>query len=196
MARQIGLMGGTFDPVHNGHLSIARSFVECDLIDELWILLTPEPPHKKTDVLTDFSSRYQMLQKAFDDMDQVVISDVENDLPQPAYTLNTIRHLKSTYPPHTFYLCIGEDSLRDFHTWHQYKEIVNETDLIVAKRPGIEIDTVDTQILGCTHFVDHQPVDISSTEIRDRVAEGRPIVDLVPKQVEAFIRTKGLYRER
>jgi len=136
--KKIGLFGGTFDPVHNGHVSIARSFMNSGVIDELWILLTPNPPHKKDGKQVQYSSRLAMLNNAFADL-PVTILTIENDLPKPSYTFQTIRHLKKEHPNYEFYFCMGEDSLAQFDTWKFFKEILEEANLLVAKRPVTDI---------------------------------------------------------
>ncbi len=192
MSMRIGLFGGTFDPVHNGHLSIARSFLNSGLIDELWVLLTPHPPHKESD-LSSYETRYNMLQKTFGDMGKVSVSTIENKLPKPSYSVQTVRHLKAEYPDHTFYFCMGEDSLAQFNTWKFYTEILKECELLVARRPGVTHEEVEDQILSRTHFVDHTPKDISSSQIRELVAGGDSIENLVPDHVVKIIEKEQLY---
>lgn len=192
MSRHIGLFGGTFDPVHNGHLSIAHSFLESNLIDELWVLLTPYPPHKNQNQ-TAYDIRLRMLQKAFAGIQNLSITTIENELPKPSYSVQTIRHLKQKYPGHTYLYCMGEDSLVHFHTWKYYEEILEECELMVARRPGETHREVENKILQHTHFVDHTPLDISSSEIRNKIARGNSISDLVPEEVVKVIEKEQLY---
>lgn len=193
MSVNVGLFGGTFDPVHYGHLSIAKSFIESEYIDQLWILLTPDPPHKDNSHRTDYESRKRMLEAAFSDMDDVIISDIERDLPRPSYTIQTIEHLKKQYPDTTFFLCIGEDSLEEFHEWHRYKDILKECELLVAERPDYKGDTIDQAILGRVHFISHEPIDLSSTELRRALKEKRGIADYIPEAVVEIIEREQLY---
>ncbi len=123
--QSVGLLGGSFDPVHNGHLSIARSFVESSYISYLWLLLTPESPHKTQQEFTDYDLRFEMLSRAFKDDDNIVVSDVEKRLPPPYYTLQTLQHVTAQHPDKKFYLCMGEDSLVHFHTWHKWHNILS-----------------------------------------------------------------------
>lgn len=132
-----------------------------------------------------------MLKLAFSAEEDVVISDLEKNLPSPSYTLQTIRHLKDENPGTAYYLCLGEDSIEQFHNWHRYREILDELPLLVAERPGFDSSRVDPEILERTIFVDHEPVDISSSEIRDLVsATGQ----LIPEPVKAYIEAHQLYR--
>ncbi|MEQ8525569.1 nicotinate (nicotinamide) nucleotide adenylyltransferase [Gracilimonas sp.] len=192
MSRRIGLFGGTFDPVHNGHLSIAHSFLESKLIDELWVLLTPYPPHKSQDQ-TDYDMRLLMLREAFSGIQNLSIKTIENELPKPSYSVQTIRYLKKKHPNQTYLYCMGEDSLAYFHTWKYYEEILEECELIVARRPGETHTEVEDKILKRTHFVDHTPLDISSSEIRKKIARGSSISDQVPEEVVKVIEKEQLY---
>jgi nicotinate-nucleotide adenylyltransferase len=192
----IGLLGGSFDPVHNGHLSIAKSFLGSDLLDELWILLTPDPPHKADRPQADYQLRLEMLQFAFSDFDNIKVSDIEKQLPQPSYTIQTLKYLKEQYPEQTFYLCIGGDSLQDFKKWKDWQEILDYTDLLVARRPNMSINKIDKILRNDVHFVDHEPIEVSSTMIRDAVASGDDISGLVPSSVKHIIDNKQLYRDK
>jgi len=196
MGKRVGLLGGTFDPVHNGHISIADSFLESEFIDELWIILTPHPPHKDRKSITDFETRMEMLDLAFSGKKNIRVMGIEKELPKPSYTIRTILHLEETNPEVQFYLCIGEDSLADFKQWHRYMEILEHCDLLVAKRPDTQYgkDDIDPDIYKHIYFVEHKPVDISSTELRNKIRIGDKIDRLVPLPVRKFIQSHQLYR--
>jgi nicotinate-nucleotide adenylyltransferase len=189
--KRIGLFGGSFDPVHNGHIEAVNSFLESGLIDEIWILLTPAPPHKPDQKKTDFEHRYNMLKLAFQESDNIKISNLEKDLPKPSYTLQTILHLKTQHPDKTFFLCLGEDSLQSFHKWHKYDEILEECTLLVVDRPGSDHGDVDSDILEKSIFVDHKSMNISSTEIR-RASNSSTRMKL-PDEVLSYIQKNNLY---
>lgn len=191
---RIGLFGGTFDPVHNGHVSIARSFLNSGLIDELWVLLTPFPPHKNEQNHVSYQTRLTMLKSALGDLDHIKIVTVEKDLPKPSYTYQTIHHLIEQFPNHTFYYCMGQDSLVNFHMWKFYDKILDQVDLIVAQRPGEHLDNVTMKILKQTVFVDHEPINISSSEIREYNKLGQPIDHLIPEAVFQIINQDQLYQ--
>ncbi|MFO7798185.1 nicotinate (nicotinamide) nucleotide adenylyltransferase [Rhodohalobacter sp.] len=191
--KRIGLFGGSFDPVHNGHLEAVNSFLDSGLIDEIWILLTPVPPHKTDQRKTDFEHRYNMLKLAFQESDNTKISDIEKDLPKPSYTLQTIHHLKNQYPDYTFFLCLGEDSLQSFHKWHKYDQILEECTLMVVDRPGSDHSGVGSEILEKTIFVDHKPMNISSTEIRE-APDSFALMNL-PDEVQNYIQKNNLYTD-
>ncbi|HET8865696.1 MAG TPA: nicotinate (nicotinamide) nucleotide adenylyltransferase [Gracilimonas sp.] len=192
MPPKIGLFGGTFDPVHKGHLSIAHSYLDSDFVDKLWVLLTPYPPHKQLSQAS-YEIRLKMLNAAFEGVNRVSVSTIENSLPKPSYSVQTIRHLKQEHPDTEFFYCMGEDSLSKFHTWKYYREILEECELLVAKRPGVTHDEVEEVILDHSYFVEHTPLDISSSEIRGRVSAGESIEDLVPDKVLEIIEKEQLY---
>ena len=188
-----GILGGTFDPVHIGHIRIAESFLRSRVIDKLLVLPAPAPPHKKGQDRTSFEDRLKMLRIAFQDHENVEVSDLELQLPEPSYTIRTIKHLQKTYPDVNWYLCLGEDSLVDFHKWYKSKEILKRVPLLVAERPGFDSQSIHQEILNRTIFVEHDPVDVSSTGIRETV-QINGIVNEVPARVGEYIMEKGLYK--
>lgn len=193
MPARIGLFGGTFDPVHRGHVSIAESFLNSGFIDELWVLLTPFPPHKQGNGHTIYELRHRMLKAAFEGMESVKILTVENELPKPSYTINTIRHLKSTYPDKEFHFCMGEDSLTGFHTWKFHEDILEEAKLLAAERPEYDRSLVSGYILEKTTFVTHEPLSISSSEIKERISNKESIETFVPDKVLRIIVDEKIY---
>lgn len=196
LQKSIGILGGSFDPVHNGHLSIAKSFLDSDLIDELWVLLAPDPPHKTGQTQTDYRLRFEMLQATFKNFEAVKVSDLEKQLPQPSYTIQTLECLVQKYPEYTFRLCVGGDSLRDFKKWKDWQKILDYADLLVARRPSADIENIDEDLKDHLHFIDHEPVQISSTMIRNTVANGYDISGLVPSSVKKIIDNENLYRQK
>lgn len=193
MPERIGLFGGTFDPVHKGHQSIADSFLRSEFISELWILLTPYPPHKSSTKQASYKTRLQMLEEVFSETAHVKINTIENTLPKPSYSVLTIRYLKNAFPDNTFYFCMGEDSLTQFHTWKFNEEILDECKLLVAERPGADHSKVDPKILSRTHFVEHIPLDISSTRIKEKIQTGEPFSEDIPESVFNIIKKEQLY---
>lgn len=190
----VGLFGGSFDPVHRGHISIAESFLNASHISELWVMLTPESPHKQREEKTSYNLRFEMLQLAFADVKNAEVSDFEQQLSPPYYTVNTLRELKKTFKDKRFFLCMGEDSLIDFESWHRWEEILEYCELLVARRPSYDVKKLNNTIRENTNFVSHEPMDISSTEIRKKVREGKKIDGLVPTRVEEFILDRKLYK--
>lgn len=194
--RVVGLLGGSFDPVHNGHISIAESFTASDYISELWILLTPESPHKRDQKqTTDYALRLKMLSLAFKNWEDIVICDIEKHLSPPYYTIQTLKYLKEQHADKKFYLCMGEDSLVNFHQWHRWKEILEYCDLLVAHRPSQQPKNVNPEIADQSHYIAHKPVDISSTQVREKKDSKSDISSLVPPAVAAVISQFELYRD-
>lgn len=192
---RIGIFGGTFDPVHHGHLKIADSFLASNLLDELLVLPTPAPPHKTFKNRTPFSHRFEMLKIAFRHKQEVTVSDLENQLEAPSYTLRTIRHLQARHPSKKFFLCIGEDSLATFHEWWNYEELLQLAPLIVAARPGFKGKRQSDEILDRAIFVDHEQIDLSSTDIREKARKnGTVSSEIVPEAVAEYVSKHELYR--
>lgn len=160
-------------------------------MDSIRVMLTPYPPHKKPGLQTSYQHRLNMLHIAVDDLENVNISDLETKLPQPSYTLQTIDHLQENEPDSLFFLCIGEDSVVHFSEWHRFKEILEKVTLVVAERPGFDKRKVSSDILEKTIFVEHTPVNISSTEIRE--GETGDCEMFVPNEVEMYIQKHSLY---
>ena len=181
--KKVGLLGGTFDPVHNGHIEIAKSFIGSGYIDELWILLTPYPPHKIDKKHVSYEKRLLMLENAFNNHEFKILS-IEKDLPKPSYTYRTIKVLKKENPDYRFFFCLGEDSLTKFHTWKHFDKILEEAELLVA----------ETTILKKTTFVEHQPIDISSSSIKSNINDELYLKSYLPSSVHSVIEKENLYR--
>ena len=183
------LFGGTFNPLHNGHLAIAQSVLEQGLADEVWILITPCNPWKKDQALLDDRLRYDMVAQAVKEMDGVRASDYEFKLDKPSYTANTLRRISANYPDREFILTIGADNWVKFHNWRESDFILNNYPIIVYPRQGYPIETLsgNVTLLNCPLM------DISSTQIRQMVHNGTPINELVPASVARTIKEKGLY---
>lgn len=189
MKKRVGIFGGSFDPVHQGHIHIVSSFLKSGLLDEVLITLTPDPPHKKKSTQAAYSHRLKMLELAFEENRSVVVSDIEQSLPSPSFTLQTIQHLKKTNQNTLYFLCMGEDSLANFHTWYKYRLILGEVTLIVARRQGYESDDLLPEILEKTIFINNTEVEVSSTEIRSGVLKNK----LLPDKIADYIKKNQLY---
>ncbi len=183
------LFGGTFNPLHNGHLTIAQSVLEQGLADEVWILITPCNPWKKDQALLDDRLRYDMVAQAVKEMDGVRASDYEFKLDKPSYTANTLRRISADYPDREFILTIGADNWVKFHNWREADFILKNYPIIVYPRQGYPIENVS----GNVTLLDCPLMDISSTQIRQMVHNGTPINELVPASVARTIKEKGLY---
>ena len=184
------LFGGTFNPLHNGHLAIAQSVLKQNLADEVWLLVTPCNPWKTEQVLLDDGLRYDMTVQAVKDIKGIVVSDYEFRLPQPSYTANTLRHLSADFPERQFILTIGADNWVKFDEWRDYQFIRANYPIIVYPRKDCSINesTDGAVLLNCPL------VDISSTDIRNLVNKGESIDHLVPASIARTIKENKLYQ--
>ncbi len=181
---KIGLFGGSFNPIHNGHIAIAKAILgQCDL-DEIWLMVSPQNPLKQDQKLLDDSLRLELAQKALEGEKKINVCDYEFHLPKPSYTWNTLQHLKDDFPHHTFILLIGGDNWERFPHWYKSAEIIRDYQIIVYPRSGSEIDC--TELPPNIKVVETPLLDISSTEIRERIKKGQSIKGLVPTCVETF----------
>ena len=183
------LFGGTFNPLHNGHLAIVKSVLEQGLADEVWMLITPCNPWKKDQELPDDRLRYDMVAASVKDMENVFASDYEFNLPNPSYTANTLRHISADYPDREFILTIGADNWVKFHNWREADFILKNYPIIVYPRKDYPIDSVSENVF----ILDCPLMDISSTQIRQMVKDGTPINEFVPASVARTIEDLHLY---
>jgi nicotinate-nucleotide adenylyltransferase len=200
---RLGVFGGTFDPVHVGHLILAEQCREQGRLDLVLFVPAARPPHKEEGALTPFDKRVEMLKLAISGQPAFRALDLEKDRPGPSYTVETLTELKTKYAGADLLLIMGSDTLHDLPHWHQPASILNLAGLLVAPRPGwAMIAAADLrQALGleATWPLNLQEVtvpvlDISSRDLRRRLAEGRSVRYLIPRAVEAYIEDKGLYR--
>ncbi|MBQ0145757.1 MAG: nicotinate (nicotinamide) nucleotide adenylyltransferase [Lachnospiraceae bacterium] len=199
--KRIGLLGGTFDPPHNGHIILAENALKQMNLDTVILLVSPDPPHKQDKQITAFSHRYNMSGLAAEGKDGILVSDYETHLPVPSYTAQTLEHLKDQYPNDVFYFIIGEDSLDNIEKWYHPEKVMKLTELIVAVREeNFESRTIEDQINylktkygAVIHLLKSDYVNISSTGIRSNIINGKNIKGLVPEKVEEYIWKEKLY---
>lgn len=172
-----GIFGGSFNPIHNGHISLARQLKEKAGLDEVWLMVSPLNPLKHADDLLSDEARLEMARRALKNEEGIIASDYEMRLPKPSYTWNTLQALSKDYPDREFVLMIGGDNWDLFDRWYRAEDIKTNYEIVVYTRtPG-----------------DPGFIDISSTEIRQRIREGKSIRKLVPRVVEAMIKKNGYY---
>jgi len=194
----VGLLGGTFDPPHIGHLWLAESAREQLGLDHVLFLPVGEPPHKEGKVVTAVSHRLAMAQLAIQDNPCFILDTTDCDRPPPHTTVTLLPQIQTLYPEAQLWLLIGADSLRDISTWVAPQHIINQCRLAVLPRPGVEIDwealeTAVPHIRPATHWLDGPSVAISSTEIRHWANSGNSLRYLVPASVCAYIQEYKLY---
>ncbi len=178
---QIGIFGGTFNPIHNGHLAIARKIVESGKVDEVWFMVSPLNPFKQHIELLDDNIRLEMTRKALEGEHGIICTDYEFGLPRPSYTWNTLQSLKKDYPQHTFSLIIGADNWCKFSAWRNNDDIIREHRLLVYPRTGYPIDK--ESLPQSVSFIDMDTIDVSSTEIRQLIRNGNDVSSLIPGSI-------------
>jgi nicotinate-nucleotide adenylyltransferase len=196
---RLGILGGTFDPPHNGHRTLAEASLRKLQLDGVLWVLTPDPPHKTRPDITPYALRREMLQSAIAGNPAFLLCEVEAERPGPHYMVDTIAILQARNPQADYTLLLGEDSLRDLPLWNRPEDVIALCKLAVLRRPDRQADMAALEILlpgigARTTYLDAPPVDISSTEIRDRIRRGETIAGLVPIEVEIIIRRELLYK--
>ena len=167
--KKVAIFGGSFNPIHTGHIALAQAVQQQCGLDEVWLMVSPQNPLKRNDAdLLDDSLRFEMAQKALEGVEGVKACDYEFHLPKPSYTWNTLQHLTKDYPDYTFTLLIGGDHWAHFQRWRHWKDILWHYDVIVYPRDEYQ-GTISVPLLN-----------VSSTEIRKRVRAGQSISGLVP----------------
>jgi nicotinate-nucleotide adenylyltransferase len=195
---RIGVFGGTFDPVHLGHLILAEQCREQGRLDQVWFVPAARPPHKLDQELTPFSHRVEMLNLAIAGQPAFRVDELEKERPGPGFTAVTLEELQRQHSGNEWSLIIGGDALRDLPGWFHPERIVAQAELLVMPRPGASMPSVEElQVkLGAAvrvQVIEVPLIGISSTEVRKRICAGRSVRYLVPRAVEAYIRDKHLY---
>jgi nicotinate-nucleotide adenylyltransferase len=214
-ARRTGVYGGTFDPIHLGHMEIARAVVERFRLDELLLVPAFKPPHKQARAVSQPFHRFALSAIASMDDPRIRVSTIELEMPERPYSFQTVERLRdSGCRDAKLYFVIGADSFAEIMTWREPERLLSNVDVIVAARPGIEVETShlpekfrskirnlerqsnvfdeEDRLIYLTSYVER---DISSREIRRRVREGISIRDAVPERVADYIEKYGLYRQ-
>ena len=193
--KMVGLFFGTFNPIHIGHLIIANHLVEFSDLDEVWFVITPQSPFKTKQSMLDDHHRYQMVYEAVQEYPKLRPSNIEFDLPQPSYTINTLAHLDEKYgKDHQFALIMGEDNLKSFHKWKNYETILELHSIYVY--PRVSEGVVEHQFKGHPKItkVDAPIMEISSTFIRKAHKAGKNIRPMLPESVWKYMDEMNFYR--
>lgn len=191
---KIGLYFGTFNPIHVGHVTIANHLAEYTDLDKVWFVVTPHSPFKKKSSLLDNRQRYEMVYRATEDYQKLEPSDIEFNLPQPNYTIDTLTYLQEKYPKYEFALIMGEDNLKSFHKWKNYELILDNHHIYVY--PRISNGKVDTQF--STHSkiqkVAAPIMELSSTFIRKSIKDGKNVRPMLPEHVWEYLDEMNFYK--
>ena len=201
--RRVGVFGGTFDPVHLGHLVLAEQCREQARLDEVWFVPSARPPHKLDRPLTPFDRRAEMLALAVAGNPAFRVDQSEKDRPGPSFTADTLDDFRRRHPDCEFFLLIGSDTLKDLPSWRDPARVVEAATLLVVARPHSPVPPPE-QVRAALGLAGQAPlrlqvvqaplIDIASRDLRDRAAHGRSLRYLVPRAVECYIEDKGLYR--
>lgn len=177
----IGIFGGSFNPIHNGHIALAKVLLRECCLQEVWFVVSPQNPFKVGEHLLDDEVRFQLAWKALKPYSQLIASDVELHLPKPSYTWRTLQELSLRYPNHHFTLLIGGDNWDSFPRWAHSDYLLSHYDIAVYPRTNGSVAATTPQNVK---IVNAPLLNISSTDIRHRVAQGQSISGLVPKEIE------------
>ncbi len=198
--KKIAIMGGTFDPIHYGHLVTAEAVMHEYQIDRVLFIPSGQPPHKNDSQVTSAEHRYLMTLLATETNPRFFSSRIEIDREGYTYTIDTIRELKKMYPETEIYFITGADAFSNILTWKNPELLLSSCHFVAATRPGYsrkkaapQIEAVMERHADTLHYLEVPALSISSSEIRERIKEGRPIKYLLPETVENYIYKHGLY---
>lgn len=198
---RIGILGGTFNPIHNGHLLMAEYVREAMELEQVWIMPSGRPPHKHHPVLVTDEDRCEMIKLAIQDNETFVFSDMEMMRNGITYTADTLEQLRETYPEHEFYFIMGADSFVELSTWYHPEKIFSLAEIVVVNRQGTTRhqfaeyrDLYEKKYGREAFFVEMPFIGISSTNIRLRASTGLTVRYQVPDVVVEYMEKKGLYQ--
>jgi nicotinate-nucleotide adenylyltransferase len=218
LRRRIGVYGGTFDPIHNGHLSVAAAVREAFALEQILFVPAFVPPHKRGQRISSSYHRYAMAALATEDAPAMMVSAMELEAPAKPYTIETLHSLQAEQREAQLLFIMGADSFADVTSWHEHERLLSEYDIIVAARPGYckvtdliehlapRLQAQVVNLLGGRrpkkesltspriYLTDYVVTDVAATEIREAVSRGRAINHLVPQAVARYIEKYGLYQ--
>ena len=184
------IFGGSFDPIHVGHVSLASEVIASGLANEVWFMVSPQNPHKEQQNLTDENVRLEMVRLAIQGNEHFKACDFEFNLPRPSYTRNTLNALEGSFPDREFVLLVGADNWEKFDRWYKHGEILERYGIIVYPRDNSNVPMLPDGV----KWLSARLHDVSSTQIRGIVAQGGDISGLVTADVKDFIDKSGLYK--
>jgi nicotinate-nucleotide adenylyltransferase len=192
--KKIGLYFGSFNPIHIGHLIIANHLVEHTNLDEVWFMVTPHNPHKEKKTLLADIHRLELVRRAVEDYSKLKASNLEFDLPQPSYTVNTLAYIKEKHPDYSFSLIMGEDNLKSFPKWKNYETILKYYNIYVYPRIS-QLQIPDFLVKHSKiHYVDAPIIELSATAIRKAIQANKNIRPLVPLAVWQYMDEMNFYK--
>ena len=192
--KDVGIFGGSFNPIHYGHLRLAEYFVNSGRVDEVWLLVSPQNPLKERGMLLDASFRLELARAAVSGHAGIEASDFEFSLPLPSYTWRTLRALTEAYADCRFSLIIGADNWARFDRWARHDEILARYPLLIYPREGYPIDA--TTLPQGVSLAQAPLFPYSSTAVREQIRRGAPLTDMIPTCVVSLLRQHGYYTPR
>jgi nicotinate-nucleotide adenylyltransferase len=188
----VGLYFGSFNPIHVGHLIIANYMVQNTGMNQVWFVVSPQNPLKKSGSLLNEYHRLYLVQVSIEDEPSLKATDIEFRLPKPSYTIDTLTYLGEKFPQHKFSVIMGSDSYQNLQAWKNYEQLIKNYPIFVYHRPGFAVDK--NYEGGFFNFVKAPLLEISSTYIRKVINEGKSIRYLVTEKVRDEIERNGYYR--
>lgn len=183
---RIGIYGGTFNPIHQGHIALAKHFLQIMDLDDVWFIVSPQNPFKQYDGdMLDDQKRLELVRMAIANEAHLVATDYEFKLPTPSYTWRTLQALSRDYPSTEFVLLIGADNWHSFDRWYHGQDLIEQYSIAIHPRRGYPID--GSTLPPTVHYLDTPLYDISSTDIRARIHQGLPIDGLVPPTIVSLV---------
>ena len=190
--RRIGIFGGSFNPIHVGHALIASYIAESGAVDMLWLMVSPQNPLKENSGLASDYDRLRMTELVSRRIENVTTSAFEFDLPKPSYTIDTLNALKAKFPDDEFYLVIGADNWCLFDKWKNGEEIISKYHILIYPRRGYDI-VIPEKYSDRVKVVEAPLIEVSSTQVRERLALMKSVSFYVPEAVEKYIVKNELY---
>ncbi len=176
-----GIYGGSFNPIHNGHIAIARAMLDCGAVDEVWLMVSPQNPLKQSTDLLDEQMRLDMTRRATADIPGITACDYEFHMPRPSYMWHTLQNLSHEYPDREFILLIGADNWQVFDRWYHADDIIAHYPIRIYPRRGYDIEA--STLPHNVELVDTGLYDVSSTMVRERIQRGEDVSQLIPASI-------------
>ena len=194
--KRIGIFGGSFNPIHLGHTALAAYICELGLVDEVWLMVSPQNPLKQDLTLLDEQERLAMARLAVAPYPTLKASDFEFTLPRPSYTYHTLQALRAAYPDYAFSLIIGEDNWRCFDRWYRGEDIARETSIIVYPRDvegNLRVEGKESKVITTNCQYTPKLLPYSSTEVRECITQGRDTTPVLHPDVARYIQERQFY---
>ena len=194
--KRIGIFGGSFNPIHLGHTALAAYICELGLVDEVWLMVSPQNPLKQDLTLLDEQERLAMARLAVAPYPTLKASDFEFTLPRPSYTYHTLQALRAAYPDYAFSLIIGEDNWRCFDRWYRGEDIARETSIIVYPRDvegNLRVEGKESKVITTNCQYTPKLLPYSSTQVRECITQGRDTTPMLHPDVARYIQERQFY---